>query len=69
MSFEVKDKHYNRLLEDYWYRVDISNNELISWITRQPTRLWYHVEHAFYGQSYVINEELYTLLQLTWGDK
>ena len=67
MIFTVVDKHYNSLMNDYWYHIDVNNHELRSWIIKQPTRLWYHL--AFSLNSYSINEELYTLLQLTWGDQ
>jgi len=69
MSFSVKDKHYNPSLDDYWYRIDVWNTEMRSWISRQPTRWWCYIEFGDNGQSYVIHEELYTILQLTWGDQ
>jgi hypothetical protein len=67
--FTVVDKHYNSLMNDYWYRIDISNSDLRNWLVKQPSRLWCHIEFSNYGDSYTINEELYTLLQLTWGDQ
>jgi|694.fasta_scaffold13361_35 hypothetical protein len=67
--FTVVDKHYNSLMNDYWYRIDVQDHKLIHWIVKQPQRLWYHIEHSNHGVSYTINEELYTVLQLTWGDQ
>ena len=67
MTFTVVDKHLNHILNEVWYRIDTSNIELKSWIKKQPTSLWYHIEYTGDNTSYTINEQLYTLLQLTWG--
>lgn len=69
MSYIVVDKHYNSILNDYWYRIDVNNNDIKNWISKQPSRLWYHIEFTNFVNSYSINEELYTLIQLTWGDQ
>jgi hypothetical protein len=67
--FTVVDKVIDHSKGIYWYRIDISNSDLRNWLVKQPSRLWCHIEFSNYGDSYTINEELYTLLQLTWGDQ
>ena len=70
MRFTVKDKSYNNALKNFWYRIDVIDDEILQWVSQQPIRRWYHVENSsYYGHSYVIDEELYTLLQLRWGDQ
>lgn len=69
MSYIVVDKHYNSILNDYWYRIDVNNNDIKNWIAKQPSRLWYSIEYVGAITSFSLNEELYTLFQITWGDK
>lgn len=69
MSYIVVDKHYNSILNDYWYRIDVNNNDIKNWISKQPSRLWYSVEYVDEITSFSLNEELYTLFQIIWGDK
>lgn len=69
MSYIVVDKHYNSILNDYWYRIDVNNNDIKNWISKQPSRLWYSIEYVDAITSFSLNEELYTLFQITWGDK
>lgn len=68
MSYIVVDKHYNSILNDYWYRIDVNNIDIKNWISKQPSRLWYSVEYVDEITSFSLNEELYTLFQIIWGD-
>jgi hypothetical protein len=65
--FTVVDKVIDHSKGIYWYRVDVWDSNMKSWVHEQPTALWAIIEYGNLGTSYVVREELYTLLQLTWS--
>lgn len=68
MSFTVKKKHHNRILDDHWYDIDVHSNELLRWILKQPQNAWYHIECINHTNTYIIHESLFNSIQLKWGD-
>lgn len=68
-GFEIVDRVFNHTTGDNWYRVEVNSTNISYWLTKQPVRLWVMIEFTGTSVSYTINEELYTLLQLTWGDQ
>lgn len=65
--FAVADKTFDHNNNVYWYRINIYNVALITWLTKQPREYWVCIEFSNGWTSYIVREELLTLMQITWS--